>query len=109
MGGVSTTSIFRASDAQARGKGLRDLTHLKSYVIDGQLLRTGSVNWSSNRLRRARTTTFYIGFDRWGLRAFKRITGTSPIPDVMLQAAGIIIFRVTLATEAPVGRRRIDL
>lgn len=35
-----------------RVKGARDLTHLKSYAIDGRLLRTGSANWSPTGLKR---------------------------------------------------------
>ncbi len=33
-------------------KASRDLMHLKSYVIDGALLRTGSANWSPTGLKR---------------------------------------------------------
>lgn len=33
-------------------KGARDLMHLKSYAIDGRLLRPGSANWSPTGLKR---------------------------------------------------------
>jgi len=35
-----------------RVKASRDLMHLKSYAIDGALLRTGSANWSPTGLKR---------------------------------------------------------
>lgn len=51
-GGVSSTSILLAAGAEVRVKGARDLMHLKSYAIDGRLLRTGSANWSPTGLKR---------------------------------------------------------
>jgi len=51
-GGVTTTSILSAAGIQVRIKGARDLMHLKSYAIDGRLLRTGSANWSPTGLKR---------------------------------------------------------
>ena len=33
-------------------KGGRDLMHLKTYAVDGRLLRTGSANWSPTGLKR---------------------------------------------------------
>lgn len=33
-------------------KGSKELMHLKSYVIDRQLVRTGSANWSPTGLKR---------------------------------------------------------
>ena len=45
-GVATTTSILLAAGVEIRVKGARDLMHLKSYAIDGRLLRTGSANWS---------------------------------------------------------------
>jgi len=51
-GGLTTTDILLASGVEVRVKGQRDLMHLKSYAIDGRLLRTGSANWSPTGLKR---------------------------------------------------------
>jgi len=45
-GGMSTTGILLAAGVEVRVKGAKDLMHLKSYAIDGHLLRSGSANWS---------------------------------------------------------------
>ncbi len=51
-GSVITTSILLGAGIEVRVKGARDLMHLKSYAIDGRLLRTGSANWSPTGLKR---------------------------------------------------------
>lgn len=51
-GRVTTTSILAAAGIVVRIKGARDLMHLKSYVVDRRLLRTGSANWSPTGLKR---------------------------------------------------------
>ena len=43
---------FSQPASQVKVKASRDLMHLKSYVIDGALLRTGSANWSPTGLKR---------------------------------------------------------
>ncbi len=48
----NTTAILLAAGIEVRVKGARDLMHLKSYAIDGRLLRTGSANWSPTGLKR---------------------------------------------------------
>ena len=50
--GQSTTELLLAAGVQVKVKESRDLMHLKSYVIDGSLLRTGSANWSPTGLKR---------------------------------------------------------
>lgn len=50
-GGVNTTSILLAAGVEVRVKGARDLMHLKSYAIDGHMLRSGSENWSPTGLK----------------------------------------------------------
>ncbi len=50
--GVNTTLILLAAGIEVRVKGARDLMHLKSYAIDGRLLRTGSAHWSPTGLKR---------------------------------------------------------
>jgi phosphatidylserine/phosphatidylglycerophosphate/cardiolipin synthase-like enzyme len=43
----STTEMFAGQrNIQIRVKGSRELMHLKSYLVDGRELRTGSANWS---------------------------------------------------------------
>ena len=51
-GDLTTTAILLAAGVEVRIKGQRDLMHLKSYAIDGRLLRTGSANWSPTGLKR---------------------------------------------------------
>ena len=48
----TTTAILLAEGVEIRVKGARDLMHLKSYAINGRLLRTGSANWSPTGLKR---------------------------------------------------------
>ena len=50
--GVTTTGILVGAGIEVRIKGAKDLMHLKSYAIDGRLLRTGSANWSPTGLKR---------------------------------------------------------
>ena len=50
--GISTTEILLAAGVEVEVKASRDLMHLKSYAIDGALLRTGSANWSPTGLKR---------------------------------------------------------
>ena len=49
---LNTTAILTAAGVQVRVKGARDLMHLKSYCIDGRMVRTGSANWFTYRLKR---------------------------------------------------------
>lgn len=58
-GGVSTTSLLLAAGIQVRVKGAKDLMHLKSYAIDGRLLRSGSANWSPTGLKRQDNDVLY--------------------------------------------------
>ena len=51
-GGITTTGILLAAGVEVRVKGAKDLMHLKSYAIDGHLLRSGSANWSPTALKR---------------------------------------------------------
>ncbi len=59
LGGVTTTSILLAGGVEVRVKGARDLMHLKSYAIDGRLLRSGSANWSPTGLKRQDNDVLY--------------------------------------------------
>ncbi len=43
-GAITTTGLLLAAGIEVRVKGARDLMHLKSYAIDGRLLRSGSAN-----------------------------------------------------------------
>jgi phosphatidylserine/phosphatidylglycerophosphate/cardiolipin synthase-like enzyme len=57
--GLSTTAILLAGGITVRVKRSRDLMHLKSYVIDGTPLRTGSANWSPTGLKRQDNDVHY--------------------------------------------------
>lgn len=49
----STASLFQSeSNISIRVKGKSELMHLKAYLIDGQMLRIGSANWSPSGLKR---------------------------------------------------------
>ena len=50
--GQSVTPALLAAGVQVKVKAGRDLMHLKTYAIDGELLRTGSANWSPTGLKR---------------------------------------------------------
>ncbi len=74
-GGVTTTGILLAAGVEVRVKGARDLMHLKSYAIDGRLLRSGSANWSPTGLKRQDNDLVYEsipeaveGFERSSMR-----------------------------------------
>ncbi len=58
-GGMTTTSILLAAGIEVRVKGARDLMHLKSYAVDGRLLRSGSANWSPTGLKRQDNDVLY--------------------------------------------------
>lgn len=58
-GDVTTTLILLAAGVEVRVKGARDLMHLKSYAIDGLVLRTGSANWSPTGLKRQDNDVHY--------------------------------------------------
>ena len=58
-GGVTTTGILLAAGVEVRVKRARDLMHLKSYVVDGRLLRSGSANWSPTGLKRQDNDVLY--------------------------------------------------
>ena len=58
-GGPTTTAILLAAGVEVRVKGARDLMHLKSYAIDGRLLRSGSANRSPTGLKRQDNDLFY--------------------------------------------------
>ncbi len=58
-GGVNTTSILFAAGVEVRVKGAKDLMHLKSYAIDGHMLRSGSANWSPTGLKRQDNDVLY--------------------------------------------------
>ena len=57
--GTTTTGILLAAGVAVRVKGAKDLMHLKSYAIDGRLLRTGSANWSPTGLKRQDNDVLY--------------------------------------------------
>ncbi len=59
LGGMTTTTIVLAAGVEVRVKGARDLMHLKSYAIDGRLLRSGSANWSPAGLKRQDNDVLY--------------------------------------------------
>ncbi len=49
----STTEQFRnEANIQIRVKHSKELMHLKAYLVDGRILRTGSANWSPSGLKR---------------------------------------------------------
>ncbi|MGI4831357.1 MAG: phospholipase D-like domain-containing protein [Janthinobacterium lividum] len=58
-GGENTTAILLAAGIEVRVKGARDLMHLKSYAVDGRLLRSGSANWSPTGLKRQDNDVLY--------------------------------------------------
>ena len=83
-GGLTTTAILLAAGAEVRVKGARDLLHLKSYAIDGRLLRSGSANWSPTGLKRQDNDVVYEsspeaveGFERKFEEMWGRASNTS--------------------------------
>jgi phosphatidylserine/phosphatidylglycerophosphate/cardiolipin synthase-like enzyme len=57
--GSSTTEMLIAGGVEVRVKSSQDLMHFKSYVIDGDLLRTGSANWSPAGLKKQDNDVHY--------------------------------------------------
>ena len=49
--GRSTTALLRQSGVKVKIKAPGELMHLKSYAIDGKVLRSGSANWSRSGLQ----------------------------------------------------------
>lgn len=48
-----TTDLFKSErNIQVRVKHSKELMHLKAYLVDGKILRTGSANWSPSGLKR---------------------------------------------------------
>ena len=58
-GGTTTTGMLLGAGIEVRVKGVKDLMHLKSYAIDGRLLRSGSANWSPTGLKRQDNDLLY--------------------------------------------------
>lgn len=86
-GGVTTTGILLAAGIEVRVKGARDLMHLKSYAIDGRLLRSGSANWSPTGLKRQDNDVLYESspeavelFERKFEDMWAKPTNTGPHP-----------------------------
>jgi phosphatidylserine/phosphatidylglycerophosphate/cardiolipin synthase-like enzyme len=44
--------LAEAPNVEMRFKGSRELMHLKSYCVDGRILRTGSANFTASGLKR---------------------------------------------------------
>jgi phosphatidylserine/phosphatidylglycerophosphate/cardiolipin synthase-like enzyme len=57
--GSSTTELLIAGGVEVRVKSSQDLMHFKSYVIDGELIRTGSANWSMAGLKKQDNDVHY--------------------------------------------------
>ncbi len=71
-GAESSTSILQGeSNVQIRVKGKRELMHLKAYLVDGSLLRTGSANWSPSGLKRQDNNAHFTS-DPAQIRAFQQ-------------------------------------
>jgi len=82
----TATSILLAAGIEVRVKGARDLMHLKSYAIDGRLLRTGSANWSPTGLKRQDNDVVYESspeaverFERKFEEMWVKASNTAPI------------------------------
>lgn len=70
--GDSTTSMLSGEEnIQIRVKGRRELMHLKAFVVDGNLLRDGSANWSPSGEKRQDNNAHYTA-DPSQVEAFKR-------------------------------------
>ncbi len=85
-GSGTTTGILLAAGVEVRVKGARDLMHLKSYAIDGRLLRTGSANWSPTGLKRQDNDVLYESspeaverFERKFEEMWDKASNTAPI------------------------------
>jgi len=59
-GRATTSAILEAAGVEVRVKTGRELMHLKSYVVDGSFIRTGSANWSRAGLEDQDNDVFYI-------------------------------------------------
>ena len=63
--GSSTSSMFRGErNIQVRVKRNRELMHMKTYCVDGALLRDGSANWSPSGLKRQDNNARFTSDDR---------------------------------------------
>ncbi|HXE92142.1 MAG TPA: phospholipase D-like domain-containing protein [Terriglobales bacterium] len=71
---ASTTDMLRGQtniQIRVKASGRRDLMHLKSYVVDGTLLRDGSANWSAAGLKRQDNNAHFTN-DPAQVRAFQQ-------------------------------------
>jgi phosphatidylserine/phosphatidylglycerophosphate/cardiolipin synthase-like enzyme len=59
-GRETATAVLLNGGVPVRVKEDGDLMHLKSYAVDGSLLRTGSANWSLSGLKRQDNDVAYI-------------------------------------------------
>lgn len=70
---LSTTDLLRRErniEIRIKASGRRDLMHLKSYLVDGALLRDGSANWSPAGLKRQDNNAHFTN-DPAQVRAFR--------------------------------------
>lgn len=70
---LSTTDLLRRErniEIRIKASGRRDLMHLKSYLVDGALLRDGSANWSPSGLKRQDNNAHFTN-DPAQVRAFR--------------------------------------
>jgi hypothetical protein len=56
---VSGDELAATQNVQVKIKAGEDLMHEKDFAVDGNLLRTGSANWSFGGLRRHDNITVY--------------------------------------------------
>ncbi len=71
---VSTTDMLRGQaniQIRVKASGRRDLMHLKSYLVDGTILRDGSANWSPAGLKRQDNNAHFTN-DPAQVRAFQQ-------------------------------------
>jgi phosphatidylserine/phosphatidylglycerophosphate/cardiolipin synthase-like enzyme len=71
---LSTTDLLRGQvniQIRVKASGRRDLMHLKSYLVDGTLLRDGSANWSAAGLKRQDNNAHFTN-DPAQVRAFQQ-------------------------------------
>ena len=71
---ASTTDLLRGQvniQIRVKASGRRDLMHLKSYLVDGTLLRDGSANWSAAGLKRQDNNAHFTN-DPAQVRAFQQ-------------------------------------
>ena len=70
---LSTTGLLRRErniEIRIKASSRRDLMHLKSYLVDGELLRDGSANWSPAGLKRQDNNAHFTN-DPAQVRAFR--------------------------------------